>query len=100
MRKRYDEVFDDMDRESIIENLNSLNEVKSSGLNLETNDLRNRLRFLERICSTSRVSNEQRLLHSDIRHENISLLRENLETSDGIRDELRIFKGDSPARQF
>ena len=37
MRKRSDEVFDNMDRESIIENLQKLNEVQSSILNLETN---------------------------------------------------------------
>ena len=47
-------------------------------------------------------SNDQQLLYSDIRLEDISLLRENLKTSDGItiRDKKRIFKGDSPARQF
>ena len=44
MRKRSDEVFDNMGRESIIENLEKLNEVQSSGLNLETNYLRNRLK--------------------------------------------------------
>ena len=32
-----------MDRESIIENLEKLNEVQSGDLNLETNDLRNNL---------------------------------------------------------
>ena len=37
MRKRPDEVFDNMDRESIINNLQKLDEVQSSGLNLETN---------------------------------------------------------------
>ena len=37
MRKRSDEVFDNMARESIIENLQKLNEVQSSGLNLERN---------------------------------------------------------------
>ena len=37
MRKRSNEVFDNMDRESIIENLQKLNEVQSSILNLETN---------------------------------------------------------------
>ena len=47
-------------------------------------------------------SNDEQLLYSDICLEDISLLRENLETSDGIpiRDKMRIFKGDSPARQF
>ena len=47
-------------------------------------------------------SNDQQPLYSDIRLEDISLLRENLEISDGIpiRDKMRIFKGDSPARQF
>ena len=48
MRKRSDEVFDNMDRESIIENLQKLNEVQSSSLNLETNYLRNRFKSLER----------------------------------------------------
>ena len=45
MRKRSckkDQVFDNMDRESIIENLQKFNEVQNSGLNLETNSLRNR----------------------------------------------------------
>ena len=46
--KRSDEVFDNMDRESIIEDLQKLNEVQSSGLNLETNYLRHRLKSLER----------------------------------------------------
>ena len=46
--KRSDEVFDNMDRESIIENLQKLSEVQSSGLNLETNYLRHRLKSLER----------------------------------------------------
>ena len=47
-------------------------------------------------------SNDQQLLYSDIRLEDISLLRENLKTSDSIpiRDKMGIFKGDSPARQF
>ena len=38
-------------------------------------------------------SNDQQLLYSDIRLEDISLVRENLETSDGIliRDKIRIF---------
>ena len=38
-------------------------------------------------------SNDQRILYSDIRLGDISLLRENLETSDGIpiRDKMRIF---------
>ena len=137
MRKRSDEVFDNMDRESIIENLQKLNEVKSSGLNLETNYLRNMLKSLEKtrhlmcwhdgstigghgyivitisvmfdvaaffsdeeyflkygenVCVQSIVekpslyiigrcpSNDQQLLYSDIRLEDISLLRENLET--------------------
>ena len=35
MRKRSDEVFDNMDRESIIENLQKLNEVQNSSLNLK-----------------------------------------------------------------
>ena len=48
MQKRPDEVFDNMDRESIIKNLQKFNEVQSSGLNLETNDLRNELKSLER----------------------------------------------------
>ena len=48
MRRRSDEVFDNMDRESIIENLQKLNEVQSSSLNLETNYLRNRFKSLER----------------------------------------------------
>ena len=48
MRKRSDEVFDNMDTESIIENLQKLNEVQSSGLHLETNDLRNKLKSLDR----------------------------------------------------
>ena len=48
MWKRSDEVFDKMDRESIIENLQKLNEVQSGDLNLETNDLRNKLKSLER----------------------------------------------------
>ena len=159
MRKRSDEVFDNMGRESIIENLQKLNEVQSSGLNLERNYLRNRLKSLkmtghlmcwhdsspisghgyivitisvmfdvaaffsdeeyflkygENICIQSIVerpslyinercpSNDQQLLYSDIRLEDISLLRENLKTSDGIptRDKMRILKGDSPARQF
>ena len=150
MRKRSDEVFDNMGRESIIENLQKLNEVQSSSLNLETNYLRNRLKSLERtrhlmcwhdgstigghgyivitisvmfdvaaffsdeeyflkygenVCVQSIVekpslyiigrcpSNDQQLLYSDIRLEDISLLRENLETSDGIpiRDKMRIF---------
>ena len=43
MRKRSDEVFDNMGRESIIENLQKFSEVKSSGLNLETNYLTNRV---------------------------------------------------------
>ena len=43
MRKRSDEVFDNMGRESIIENLQKFSEVKSSGPNLETNYLRNRV---------------------------------------------------------
>ena len=46
MRKRScekDQVFDNMNRESIIENLQKFNEVQNSGLNLETNSLRNRL---------------------------------------------------------
>ena len=43
-----DDVFDNMDRENIIENLQKLNEVQSSGLNLETNYLRHRLQSLER----------------------------------------------------
>ena len=47
MRKRSDEVFDNMGRESIIENLQKLNEVQSSGLNLERNYLRNRLKSLK-----------------------------------------------------
>ena len=47
-RERSDEVFDNMDRERIIENLQKLNEVQSSGLNLETNYLRHRLKSLER----------------------------------------------------
>ena len=46
MWKRFDEVFDNMDTESIIENLQGLNEVQSSDLNLETNDLRNKLKSL------------------------------------------------------
>ena len=37
-----------MDRESIIENLQKLNEVQNGDLNLETNDLRNKLKSLER----------------------------------------------------
>ena len=47
-------------------------------------------------------SNDQQLLYFDIHLEDISLFREILETSDGIpiRDKMRIFKGDSPARQF
>ena len=47
-------------------------------------------------------SNDQQLLYPDIGLEDISLLRENLVTSDGIpiRDKMQIFKGDSPARQF
>ena len=45
MRNRYDEVFDNMDRESIIENLQKLNVVQSSSLNLKTNDLRNQLKL-------------------------------------------------------
>ena len=160
MRKRSDEVIDKMDRESIIENLQKFNQVQNSGLNLETNYLRNRLKSLERTrhlmcwhdgstigghgCIVITVSvmfevaaffsdekyflkygenvfvqsivekpflyiigrcslNNQPLLHSDIRREDISLLkRDNLETSDGIpvRDKIRILKGDSPARQF
>ena len=48
MRKRSDEVFDNMGRESIIENLQKLNEVQRSSLNLETNYLRNRFKSLER----------------------------------------------------
>ena len=47
MRKRSDEVFDNMGRESIIENLQKLNEVQSSGLNLKRNYLRNRLKSLK-----------------------------------------------------
>ena len=47
MRKRPDEIFDNMDRESIIKNLQKLDEVQSSGLNLETNDLRNKLKSSE-----------------------------------------------------
>ena len=43
MRKRSDEVLDNMDRESITENLQKLNEVQSSGLDLETNSLQNKL---------------------------------------------------------
>ena len=46
--KRSDDVFDNMDRENIIENLQKLSEVQSSGLNLETNYLRHRLKSLER----------------------------------------------------
>ena len=67
------------------------------------------LKYGENVCVQSIVekqslyiigrspSNDQQLLYSDI-----SLLRENLETSDGIpiRDKMRVFKGDSPARQF
>ena len=67
------------------------------------------LKYGENVCVQSIVekpslyiigrspSNDQQLLYSDI-----SLLRENLETSDGIpiRDKMRILKGDSPARQF
>ena len=152
MRKRSDEVFGNMDTESIIENLQKLSGVQSSGLNLETNGLRNRLKSLERtrhliywndgyivIITTVMFnvavflsdeeyflkygeniyvqsivekpsvyiigrgpSNDQQILHSGIRLADISLLRENLETSDGIliRDKLWIFKGDSPSRQF
>ena len=48
MQKRSDEVFDNMDRESFTENLQKLNEVQNSGINLETNYLRNRLKSLER----------------------------------------------------
>ena len=72
------------------------------------------LKYGENVCVQSIVekpslyiigrfpSNDQQLLYSDICLEDISLLRENLETSDGIpiRDKMRIFKGDSPARQF
>ena len=72
------------------------------------------LKYGENVCVQSIVekpslyiigrcpSNDQQLLYSDIRLEDISLLRENLETSDGIpiRDKMRVFKGDSPARQF
>ena len=47
MRKRPDEIFDNMDRESTIKNLQKLDEVQSSGLNLETNDLRNKLKSSE-----------------------------------------------------
>ena len=152
MRKGSDGIFDNMDRESIIENLQKLSEVQSSGLNLETNYLRNRLKSLERtrhlmcchdgctigiygyIVITIRVmfdvaayfsdkeyflkygenvcvqlvvgkpslyitgmcsSSDQQFLYSDIRLEDISLLTENLETSDGIpiKDKMRICKG-------
>ena len=48
IRKRSDDVFDNMGRESIIENLQKLNEVQSIGLNLETNYFRNRLTSLEK----------------------------------------------------
>ena len=48
MRKRSDEVFDNMGRESIIENLQKFSEVKSSGLNLKTNYLRNRVSLWRR----------------------------------------------------
>ena len=72
------------------------------------------LKYGENVCVQSIVekpslyiigrcpSNDQQLLYSDIRLEDISLLRENLETSDGIpiRDKMRVFKGDSTARQF
>ena len=46
------------------------------------------------------LSNDQQLLYFHIRLEDISLIRENLETLDGIpvRDEMRIFIGDSPGR--
>ena len=47
IRKKSDEVFDNMGRESIIENLQKLNEVQSSGLNLKRNYLRNRLKSLK-----------------------------------------------------
>ena len=43
MRKRSDEVLDNMDRESITENLQKLKEVQSSGLDLETNSLQNKV---------------------------------------------------------
>ena len=60
MRKRSDEVFDNMDRESIIGNLEKIIEVQSSGLNLEANYLRNRLKSLERtrhqVCWDNRSS--------------------------------------------
>ena len=46
MRKRSDEVFDNMDRES--RKVEKIIEVQSSGLNLEANYLRNRLKSLER----------------------------------------------------
>ena len=63
------------------------------------------LKYGENVCVQSIVekpslyiigrcpSNDQQLLYSDIRLEDISLLRENLETSDGIpiRDKMRIF---------
>ena len=159
IRKRSDDVFDNMGRESIIENLQKLNEVQSIGLNLETNYFRNRLTSLEKsrhlmcwhdgstsdghgyivitisvmfdvaasfsdeefllkygenVCIQPVVeksslyiigrcpSNDQQLLDSDIHLQDISLFRETLETWDGIpiRDKMRIFKGDSPARQF
>ena len=48
MQKRSDEVFDNINRESIIKNLQKLNEVQGSSLNLETNDLQNKLNSLER----------------------------------------------------
>ena len=41
MRTISDEAFDNMDREIIIENWQKLNEIQSSGLNLEINYLRN-----------------------------------------------------------
>ena len=148
--KRSDDVFDNMDRENIIENLQKLSEVQSSGLNLETNYLRHRLKSLERtkhlmcwhdgstvggrcyivvtisvmfdmavfqwwrilpeiwlkclhpnncweaisIHNWKSPSNEQQLFYSDIRLEDIYLLRENLETSDGlpISHMMQIFK--------
>ena len=48
------------------------------------------------------LSNDQQLLYFHIRLEDISLIRENLKTSDGIpvRNKMPIFKGYSPARQF
>ena len=72
------------------------------------------LKYGENVCVQSIVekpslyiigrcpSNDQQLLYSDIRLEDISLLRENLGTLDdiAIRDKMRVFKGDSSARQF